>query len=591
MSQSRHILCVHGVSHGDADANLRPSWTEAITTGLQAWDSDLAVTCDFLSYDDLFDQAPLNPVTYGSAFARLLASGVSHGIGDLFSRERGLFDLPDKIRWTAGMVAQWVTDQQLRAQARRLILAKLKAGRYDVVCAHSLGSLLCYDTFLRTPTAIQGRYFVSFGSQIGNPCVREVFAGRLESLAHSTRWFHLYNPGDHVFTADIRIHSDNFEEVGTAFDVPRDMLNHEATWYLTHQNTRSTVWREISGVTPPKPISRSLQQFRTRSAKPRRRALLVGINDYPDPATRLEGCVNDVYLMSAVLQESGFAPQDIRIVLNERATAAAILDRLHWLLDDVQGGDQRVFFYSGHGAQLPVYGTSDEVDRMNECLVPYDFDWTPEHAFTDKQFLELYSQLPYDCYFAAVFDCCHSGGMTREGGRKVRGITPPDDIRHRALQWNAALQMWEDRPMTQANPSLASTPSGTNYSGKSGANFRIGRAMDLRTLPNKQYDKVRRDLKHKGPYLPIIMEACQEEQLSYEYRHGVQSYGAFTFSFAETLRAERNRNRNPTFLQLTDGIAARLKTLKYNQTPTLVGATKILSQQIPWVHKRPTRKR
>ncbi len=28
--------------------------------------------------------------------------------------------------------------------------------------------------------------------------------------------------------------------------------------------------------------------------------------------------------------------------MNERATAAAINDRLHWLLDDVKGGDQRL---------------------------------------------------------------------------------------------------------------------------------------------------------------------------------------------------------------------------------------------------------
>ena len=52
--------------------------------------------------------------------------------------------------------------------------------------------------------------------------------------------------------------------------------------------------------------------------------------------------------MSAMLQECGFAPEEIRMVLNERATAKGILDRLHWLLDDLQSGDERVLFYSGH---------------------------------------------------------------------------------------------------------------------------------------------------------------------------------------------------------------------------------------------------
>ena len=593
MAKTVSVLCVHGIGHGDRDPNLESSWTKTISDGLTAWDSNLknSVTCDFLRYDSLFEKAPLNAVTYGSAFATLLASGVVHGIGDLFTRDRGLFELPEKIRWTAGMVAQWVSDERLRSAARDFILEKMRAGNYDVICAHSLGSLICYDTFLRNSGEIKGKHFVSFGSQIGDPCVRDVFAGRLEPLGEASKWFHLFNPDDHVFTADIHMSAGNFEEVGTEFDIPNDILNHEATWYLGHQNTIARVWRDISGAKVAKGLTNSTEMFSTLSTKPKRRALLVGINDYPDPANRLEGCVNDVFLMSSVLQESGFAPEDIRVVLNERATAAAIVDRLHWLLDDVETADERVLFYSGHGAQMPVYGVSDEVDHMNECLVPYDFDWTPQHAVTDKHFYNLYSQLPYDCYFAAIFDCCHSGGMTREGGRKVRGITPPDDIRHRALRWNMGLQMWEERPLNYLNPSLMKTKAGKNYLGDSGVSYRIGRAVSLRTLPKAQYDKVRRDLKHDGPYLPVIMEACQENQLSYEYRHGVQSYGAFTFSLAETLRANRSKNMNPTFIQLMDSVSARLTQLKYDQTPNLVGAKKILQRPVPWTREKASTKR
>jgi arylamine N-acetyltransferase len=137
---------------------------------------------------------------------------------------------------------------------------------------------------------------------------------------------------------------------------------------------------------------------------------LVGINAYPNPANRLEGCVNDVYLMSSVLQECGFKPEEIRVVLDNRATTANILERLHWLLDNVKDGDERVLFYSGHGAQIPAYGVHQEVDHLNECLVPYDFDWSPDHAITDKQFVTFYSQLPYQSRFAAIFDCCTPAG-------------------------------------------------------------------------------------------------------------------------------------------------------------------------------------
>ena len=128
--------------------------------------------------------------------------------------------------------------------------------------------------------------------------------------------------------------------------------------------------------------------------KPSRRALLIGINDYPDPANRLEGCVNDTFLMSELLQERGFVPEDIRVVLNERATADAIRERLKWLLDGAEDGMERVLFYSGHGAQMPMYNAVGEIDKIIECLVPYDFAWTTETAITDDDFYHLYVDLP-----------------------------------------------------------------------------------------------------------------------------------------------------------------------------------------------------
>lgn len=140
-------------------------------------------------------------------------------------------------------------------------------------------------------------------------------------LAQATNWYHLYNPDDHVLTADIRLSAPNFIDVGTQFDIPNDPLNHSAVWYLSHENTRATVWRGIAGGALSKTMARGVKEFAKVNAKPSRRALLVGINDYPNPGDRLEGCVNDTFLMSAMLQECGFAPEEIRMVLNERATA------------------------------------------------------------------------------------------------------------------------------------------------------------------------------------------------------------------------------------------------------------------------------
>jgi hypothetical protein len=589
MPKQLNILCIHGVGHGDDDPNLVPSWTNAITANIQRWAADATVTCDFFTYDDLFDHAPHDPVTYGKAFAKLLASGVFHGIGDLLPGSRGLFDLPEQIRWTAGMVAQWASEDDLRAALRKRLLAKLAADSYDVIAAHSLGSLITYDTCRRTPGTLNNKILLTFGSQIGNPFVRDCFAGRIEAL-DARMWFHLYNSNDNVFTARIKLEDANFAQIVADFDKPNDVLNHDPLYYFNHTNTQARVWPEVASAQVARALTRELRSTRALTTPPARRALLIGINEYPNPANCLEGCVNDTYLMSSVLQECGYRPEDIRVVLNERATAASIMERLHWLLDDVQSGDERVLFYSGHGAQIPAYGSKEEVDHYDECLVPHDFDWSPQRAIIDNQFVNLYSQLPYESRFAAIFDCCHSGGMSRDGGPRARGINPPDDIRHRALRWNSELEMWEDRDLQTANRSLARSSEGAQFLGANGATHRLGRGVSLRGLPNNRYDRERKELDHHGAYLPIIVEACQEEELSYEYRDGANSYGAFTFALAKILRETRKKGANPNFRRLTKLTAERLKLLGYKQTPSLVGPGSLLGKPIPWVKATKRRK-
>ncbi|MGY8631223.1 caspase family protein [Bradyrhizobium sp. 14AA] len=581
MSARLSLLCVHGVGHAEIDSGFQQSWSKAITHAVGAVDQDVQLTIDFVRYDDLFDKAPLNPLTYAAATAKLLASAVVHGIGDLLPGARGIGDIPAVIKWTAGMVAQWSTDEQLRKDLRQVILDKIEARTYDMVLAHSLGSLICYDTFLHERDAIKDAIFVSFGSQIGNPAVRDVFAGRIQPLT-CRRWYHLYNPDDHVLTYPLDVRADNYQQVTVAFDVPNDALNHDATWYLSHTSTVATVWRDSAPTPEPRAIVSAAREMASLAVKPNRRALLIGINDYPDPASRLEGCVNDVFLMSSVLQESGFEPEDIRIVLNDRATTQGIMDRLHWLLDGVRDGDERMLFYSGHGAQIPRYNIQGEPDHVDECLVPYDFDWSPAHAILDRQFAELYSQLPYDSYFVAMLDCCHSGGLTRDGGPRVRGLSPPDDIRHRALKWDAKERMWVPRDFTPLNRSLKDRKNGADFLGQNGATQRLGRAMMLRTKPDKDYDKTRKELDHFGPYMPILLEACQEQQLSYEYRDGVTSYGVYTYSMAGTLRELRAKNENPSFKTLNDLVTAKLKRMRYNQTPNLVGARIRCNAPVPW---------
>jgi hypothetical protein len=100
------ILLVHGVGHKEADGTWDAEWQAVIRKVVGAIDP--VVKCEFekVLYDEQFAKAKLDAGVIAEALARLLASGVWHGIGDIFS-SRGF---GDDIRWTAGMVAQWAAD-------------------------------------------------------------------------------------------------------------------------------------------------------------------------------------------------------------------------------------------------------------------------------------------------------------------------------------------------------------------------------------------------------------------------------------------------------------------------------------------------
>lgn len=606
------ILCLHGVGHQDAvdpnaaDANWRTRWQEAATRGLRQWNAALEPAFRFPVYDPLFERAPLKAGTVMDALARLTASGLFHGVVDVFRSRRAFGDMMDGVRWTAGMVAQWTALEDLRADLRALLAREIAQFQPDVILAHSLGSLILYDALRQDETAggtlSAGRSIVTLGSQIGNPAVRSVLGGRVEEFRNAAWWWHLFNEEDDVFTCEVAPSTrERFLQVDTPFDI-EGMADHDATEYLAHDATGIAVWQALG--TASRSAGRRPFAMRTRPSaesrrldQPQRRALLVGVADYPQPENCLAGPVNDVFLMSSLLQEMGFPADNIRVVLNERATAAGIRERLRWLLGEARGGDTLFLFFAGHGAQIPSYGRDAEVDRVDECLVPYDFDWRSGNAITDDEFCALYGQLPYEAQFTVVLDCCHSGGMARSGGARVRGLAPPDDVRHRCVRWDKATQMWLPRASLlkagerRVEGYLGRRGDRKAMLGESGAVQRMGRGTSLWT-EKRSFRRTTDAFGHRGPYMPIVLEACDESEFAYEYRHGAVSYGAFTYSLCEAVRDVMRRNderrklrREPaafTFEDLHREVARRIRgVVTEPQSPQMVGPGAWKSKPVP----------
>ena len=146
-----------------------------------------------------------------------------------------------------------------------------------------------------------------------------------------------------------------------------------------------------------------------------KKALIVGINDYapigsggPD----LNGCINDARDMANTLVICGFAPSQIRILTNQNATRANILNYLKSLVSTSVKGDSLVFYYSGHGTRVANIGTDLEIDGLDEAICPHDY--ASAGVICDDDFKAILSKLKAGVNLEVVFDCCHSGTGTRK---------------------------------------------------------------------------------------------------------------------------------------------------------------------------------
>lgn len=101
---------------------------------------------------------------------------------------------------------------------------------------------------------------------------------------------------------------------------------------------------------------------------PRKLALLVGINQYPQiPA--LKGCLTDVELQRELLiHRFGFQPSDILCLTNKQATRQGIENAfLEHLVKQAKPSDVVVFHFSGYGSRIK---TKSLLGGMENALIP-----------------------------------------------------------------------------------------------------------------------------------------------------------------------------------------------------------------------------
>ncbi|NLC55660.1 MAG: DUF4384 domain-containing protein [Armatimonadetes bacterium] len=261
-----------------------------------------------------------------------------------------------------------------------------------------------------------------------------------------------------------------------------------------------------------------------------RRALLVGVNDYPALQERfqLRGCENDVRLMAGLLTTKfGFAPADVKLLLSREATRDGIAAafRTH-LLEPAQPGDVLFFQFSGHGSQVADQD-GDEEDGLDETLVPCDVGpESVDRQITDDQIArwltELHEKGVRDVTF--VVDACHSGTITKD-------LLLDTDL---------------SRP-------------------------RYVDAMDLTgqpVLPKETSAEAGERAAQEAPAEVVVISGCKADQQSNDARFGGTYYGALTYFLHAALQ---NASPNVTYAELLRDVQRRVQERFPTQTPQLDG--------------------
>ena len=275
-----------------------------------------------------------------------------------------------------------------------------------------------------------------------------------------------------------------------------------------------------------------------------KRALLIGINDYPGTQNDLQGCVNDITNVYDVLVKYfGFVSTDIAMLSNKRATKKAILDLLKGLIATGAPGDTLVFHYSGHGSQVRDTEGDELADGLDEIICPWDFDWDGTFI-KDDDLAGLFGDMKKGVQLEVLLDSCHSGTGTREL------ILDKSSLRRMPAGLGLEQDLWSSkfciRPRYLAPPADIALRADEVFGEE---------------LPLRKFGRLA-GLNH------VLWAACRSDQYSADADIGGNPGGAFTYFFCKHIRDTAGKVNRSALLKL---VRASLKHEGFSQVPQLEG--------------------
>jgi hypothetical protein len=265
-----------------------------------------------------------------------------------------------------------------------------------------------------------------------------------------------------------------------------------------------------------------------------KKALCIGINNYPGTHMDLQGCVNDANDWAAELGARGFK---VATLLDDQATKAAMIKTMGDLIGKAAKGDTLVITFSGHGTYQPDTD-GDEADGLDEALCPYDLQ-TKGEALTDDEIRNLFLSRKAGVRIVLLSDSCHSGTVTRAAKAEKDATTRPRFM---------PMGNWLPEKLLPKN---RAGKTATTMVGAAGTSPFFG------AYSNKLGD--------------LLISGCKEgpNNFSYDARIAGRFNGAFTYY---ALKALKGLKPGATYADWHKAIAKYLPSASYPQSPQIVGS-------------------
>ncbi len=243
----------------------------------------------------------------------------------------------------------------------------------------------------------------------------------------------------------------------------------------------------------------------------RKKALLIGIN-YIGTSNELHGCINDVVnIKNFIKKDYDFSDDEIMLMteVSENSkripTKQNIIDAIKWLVSDCDASSRLFMHYSGHGGSIKDT-SGDEADGRDETIFPLDGMIVDDDL---KQM--LIEPLKKGARLTCIFDCCHSGTAL--------------DLRY--------------------NYKVDANPKNLRYT------------IDV----DKHYSDSLANA--------VLFSGCMDNQYSADSFEQGKAQGAMTFSFLETMKKLKRKDKNPTYKNIIKNLTIFIKQRGYKQIPQL----------------------